>query len=43
MYLPEKVSNYTLCQVKSAGWELFPVEYIPPPDGGKGIFWRFLD
>ena len=19
------------------------MEYIPPPDGGKGIFWRFLD
>ena len=43
IYLPEKVSNYTLCRVKSAGWELFPVEYIPPPDGGKGVFWRFLD
>ena len=43
MYLPEKVSNYSLCRVKSAGWELLPVEYIPPPDGGKGIFYRFLD
>ena len=43
LYLPEKVSNYTLCRVKSAGWELFPAEYIPPPDGGKDIFWRFLD
>jgi len=43
IYLPEKVSNYTLCRVKSAGWELLPVEYIPPPDGGKDVFWRFLD
>jgi alpha-N-acetylglucosamine transferase len=43
IYLPEKVSNYTLCRVQSAGWELLPVEYIPPPDGGQGIFWRFLD
>ena len=43
IYLPEKVSNYTLCRVKSAGWELLPVKYIPPPDGGKDIFWRFLD
>jgi hypothetical protein len=43
LYLPEKVSNYTLCRVKSAGWELLPAEYIPPPDGGKDIFWRFLD
>ena len=43
IYLPEKVSNYTLCRVKSAGWELLPAEYIPPPDGGKDVFWRFLD
>jgi len=43
IYLPEKVSNYTLCRVKSAGWEPLPVEYIPPPDGGKDVFWRFLD
>ena len=43
IYLPEKVSNYTLCRVRSAGWELLPVEYIPPPDGGKDVFWRFLD
>jgi len=43
IYLPEKVSNYTLCRVESAGWELLPVKYIPPPDGGKDVFWRFLD
>lgn len=43
IYLPEKVSNYTLCRVRSAGWELVPVEYIPPPDGGEHVFWRFLD
>ena len=43
IYLPEKVSNFTLCRVKSAGWEVLPVEYIPPPDGGEGVFWRFLD
>lgn len=43
IYLPDKVSNYTLCRVQSAGWELLPVEYIPPPDGGKDVFWRFLD
>ena len=43
IYLPEKVSNYTLCRVEAAGWELLPVKYIPPPDGGEGVFWRFLD
>ena len=42
-YLPEKVSNYTLCRVEAAGWEVIPVKYIPPPDGGKDIFERFLD
>ena len=43
LYLPEKVSNYTLCRVEAAGWELLPVTVIPPPDGGEGVFWRFLD
>lgn len=43
IYLPEKVSNYTLCRVRAAGWELLPVEYVPPPEGGKDVFWRFLD
>ena len=43
IYLPDKVSNYTLCRVQSAGWEPLPVKYVPPPDGGKDVFWRFLD
>jgi len=43
IYLPEKVSNYTLCRVRAAGWEPVPVQYVPPPDGGKDVFWRFLD
>ena len=43
IYLPEKVSNFTLCRVRAAGWEPLPVERIPPPDGGKDVFWRFLD
>ena len=43
IYLPEKVSNYTLCRVEAAGWELLPVKYVPPPDGGKDVFWRYLD
>lgn len=43
IYLPERIGADALCRVKAAGWELHPVEYIPPAHGGKGIFWRFAD
>ncbi|KAJ7769138.1 glycosyltransferase family 8 protein [Mycena maculata] len=42
-YLGNKVSDKALCIVRTIGWEPYPVPRIPPPDGGKGIFWRFVD
>ena len=43
IYLPDRISNRTLCFVQAAGWELHPVEFIPPPQGGKGIHYTFVD
>lgn len=43
IYFPGRISAYSLCHVKAAGWELFPVEYIPPPHNGEGLYWRFAD
>ena len=43
IYLPDRVSNRTLCFVKEAGWELHPVTLIPPPHQGKGIHHTFVD
>jgi hypothetical protein len=43
IYLPDRISKRTLCFVQAAGWELHPVEYIPPPHGGKGVHWSFVD
>ena len=43
IYLPNRVSERTLCFVQAAGWELHAVERIPPPHGGKGIHYTFVD
>jgi hypothetical protein len=43
IYLPERIDPDVLCRVKAAGWEMHPVEYIPPAHGGKGIYWHFAD
>lgn len=43
IYLPNRVSKRTLCFVKAAGWELHPVDFIPPPHQGKGIHYTFVD
>lgn len=43
IYLPDRLSNRTLCFLQAAGWELHPVELIPPPHGGKDIHYTFID
>lgn len=43
IYLPNRVSKRTLCFVQAAGWELHEVDFIPPPHGGKGVHWTFVD
>ncbi|KAL5488296.1 hypothetical protein ACEPAI_6404 [Sanghuangporus weigelae] len=43
LYLPERLSSQTLCQLSEIGWELRPIERIPPPNGGKGVHLRFRD
>ncbi|KAH8111456.1 nucleotide-diphospho-sugar transferase [Phellopilus nigrolimitatus] len=43
LYFPERISSWTQCRLRSVGWELYPIPRIPPPDGGRGVFYRFLD
>lgn len=43
IYLPDRVSEYSLCHVKAAGWEPYPVSFVNPPHGGKHIWWQFVD
>jgi len=43
IYLPNRISKRTLCLVQAAGWEPQAVEFIPPPHGGKGVHWSFVD
>lgn len=43
MYMPDRISNRSLCIVKAAGWDLHPVELIPPPHNGAGIHYSFVD
>ena len=38
IYLPERISEGTLCRVRAMGWEPFPVDRIPPPNNGVGIW-----
>lgn len=43
IYLPERISETTLCYLTQVGWELFPVDLIEPPNNGKGIWPAFID
>ncbi|OCB84590.1 nucleotide-diphospho-sugar transferase [Sanghuangporus baumii] len=43
LYIPERLSSQTLCQLSEIGWELRPIERIPLPNGGKGVHPRFRD
>ncbi|KAF7369371.1 Glycosyltransferase family 8 protein [Mycena venus] len=42
-YLEERVSEKALCIVRAAGWEPYPVPFIPPPHKGQDIHRRFVD
>lgn len=43
MYLPERLSSYSVCQIEAAGWEMHAVAYVPPPNGGEGVSYFFQD
>jgi glycogenin glucosyltransferase len=43
MYLPERISNKSLCLAQAAGWELFPVHFIAPPKNGKDTLTHYRD
>lgn len=43
IYLPERISETTLCYLREVGWELYPVDLIEPPDHGKGVWPAFID
>ncbi|KAG6816862.1 hypothetical protein H0H87_002348 [Tephrocybe sp. NHM501043] len=42
-YIPGRISEEALCIVRAAGWTPTPVAFIPPPHGGRGIYYRFFD
>lgn len=42
-YLPEKISPRALCIATATGFVPHPISRIPPPRGGKGVFWKFMD
>jgi len=37
IYIPSQVSERSLCKVRQAGWELYPVDRIPPPHYGTAV------
>ena len=43
LYLPHRISSHSLCRLRANGWEPRPIDRIPPPDSGKGVYYRFLD
>ncbi|EJD00887.1 nucleotide-diphospho-sugar transferase [Fomitiporia mediterranea MF3/22] len=43
LYIPERLSSRSICQLQAVGWELHPIERIAPPDSGRGLFHRFVD
>lgn len=43
LYIPGRLSDNSLCRLGASGWELYPIERIPPPDSGRGVYHRFLD
>lgn len=42
LYFPERISPGSACLAREAGWELIPVERIPPPDDSP-LFHRYAD
>jgi len=42
-HIPGRLSDHALCIARTAGWELLPVDLIPPPRDGAGIGHRFAD
>lgn len=42
MYFPERISPRSVCLAQEAGWEMMPVERIPPPDD-RPLFYRYVD
>lgn len=38
-----RISPAALCVARAAGWALHPVPLIEAPNGGKGVYHRFLD
>ena len=43
LYFPANVTERSVCQLRSVGWELHAIDRIAPPDDGKGIYFRFVD
>jgi len=43
IYLPGRISEGVLCRLKAIGWELYPVDLIPPPNDGEEIWSSFVD
>ena len=43
LYFPKSVSPKSRCQLEAVGWELHSISRIEAPDGGKGVYSRFLD
>jgi alpha-N-acetylglucosamine transferase len=43
IYLPDRISQTTLCYLREVGWELFPVDLIEPPNHGEGVWPPFID
>ncbi|KAF7984692.1 hypothetical protein HWV62_12982 [Athelia sp. TMB] len=39
----KRVSPAALCVARASGWELHPVPLIPAPNGGHGVYHRFLE
>ena len=43
MYIPEQVSPRGLCIASATGFAPHPVQRIPPPRDGAGVYYHFLD
>ncbi|KAG9225796.1 hypothetical protein CCMSSC00406_0007806 [Pleurotus cornucopiae] len=43
LYIDGQVSEEALCISRASGWELLAVPRIAPPNGGEGVYYRFVD
>ena len=43
LYFPSHISPSSQCLLRAAGWELYPIARVQPPDNGRGVYPRFLD